>query len=136
MSRPKWQPSTISRTAVVSPNHSFNAQPMRGPNRQKQNRPVAIQRQASVAAHQDQPDCLSASLESCPKTMSDNLLHDLGCDCLQRTGQESCAGALRGAAFRRQGDLGRMVPRNGSHSNDGTYPWAGRVVIPAGAEAT
>jgi hypothetical protein len=40
-------------------------------------------------------DCLSASPESCPKTVSDNLLHDLCCDCLQRTGQAGCAGRLR-----------------------------------------
>ena len=40
-------------------------------------------------------DCLSASPESCPKTVSDNLLHDLCCDCLQRTGQAGRAGRLR-----------------------------------------
>jgi hypothetical protein len=38
-------------------------------------------------------DCLSASPESCPKTVSDNLLHDFCCDCLHGTGQEIQAGA-------------------------------------------
>ena len=40
-------------------------------------------------------DCLSASPELCPKTVSDNLLHDLCCDCLPGTGQAGFAGRLR-----------------------------------------
>lgn len=43
----------------------------------------------------DRADCLSASPESCPKTLSDNLLHDLCCDCLPGTVQAGCAGRLR-----------------------------------------
>ena len=43
-------------------------------------------------------DSLSASPESCPKTVSDNLLHDLCCDCLQRTGQAE-RWALTGAPY-------------------------------------
>ena len=48
-----------------------------------------------VAGIPGRADCLSASPESCPKTVSDNLLHDLCCDCLQRTGQAGCAGRSR-----------------------------------------
>ena len=58
-------------------------------------------------------DCLSASPESCPKTVSDNLLHDLCCDCLQRTGQAE-RWALAGALCIGEGDLGLMVPRIGA----------------------
>jgi hypothetical protein len=81
--------------------------------------------QIKVARHTGgRTDCLSASTESCPKTVSDNLLHDLCCDCLQGTGQAGCAGALTGALCIGEGDLGLMVPRIGAE---------GQALTPAGA---
>ena len=68
-------------------------------------------------------DCLSASPESCPKTVSDNLLHDLCCDCLPGTAQAGCAGRL-GAPWYWRGRLGTHgAPNRGRGAS--TQPWGG-----------
>jgi hypothetical protein len=68
-------------------------------------------------------DCLSASPESCPKTVSDNLLHDLCCDCLPGTGQAGCAGRLRAPLDWRGRLRTHGAPNRGSGAS--THPGGG-----------
>ena len=84
--------TNISRKAAVSPKpssmHNRSATTSSG---QKQSPPVAIWRQNEIMAKQGRANCRSAKPESRPKSVSDSLLHDLCCDCLQGRGQESPA---------------------------------------------
>jgi hypothetical protein len=113
------------RAAVVSPiNPQCATRPLSPSQAKAEPMPVAVQRQVWLIGNHDRADCRSASPEPCPKTLSDNLLHDYCCDCLQGTGQEICASHSRApfctgySVCTGSCDLGPMVPRNRAYGTD------------------
>src|SRR2546423_11250144 len=73
---------TPEEAAVVSPEPILDARRSAGLFGHEQSPLVAICRQRNSHAYKTRADCLSASLLSCPKTVSDSFLHDLWPDCL------------------------------------------------------